>query len=375
MTHRALFSLDPAVTFLNHGSFGAMPLPIQRRQQAFRDQLERAPVQFLVNRVPALLDDARHRVAKLIGAPAEEIAFVRNATAGVNAVLGALTLRPGERILTTDHRYKAVGHTLAFRAKQQGAHLDIVEIPFPLCDAETVLDRIEGALRPETRLVVLDQITSATALVMPVRRVAAMVASRPDCMLLVDGAHAPGHLELNVETMGADFWVGNLHKWPCAPKGCAVLWVPQRHQGWVQPTVISNHFHDGFHRKFDWCGTDDPSPWLTAPAAIELHETFGGAAFRAENIALSWQAVQRLCDRLDLEPGAGSPALRCAMGAVELPHPASERDAIYRALLERNIEVVVHPFNDRLFLRLSAFSAYNTIEDYDRLADALAEIL
>jgi isopenicillin-N epimerase len=368
------FLLDPTVTFLNHGSFGACPRPVLDAQTRWRERLESQPVRFLIRELEAHLGAARSRVAALIGASPADLVFVRNATSGVNAVLSSLTLGPGDRILTTDHRYEAVGNTLRHAARRTGAALDVVEIPFPLSDPGIITQRLLDAITPNTRLLVLDHISSMTALVMPVAEIAAAARQR-GCMVLVDGAHAPGHIDVSLSDMGADFWVGNLHKWPCAPKGSAVLWAARERHSLLHPPVISLRYGEGIQREFDWCGTDDPTPWLASTAALDHHESLGGAAFRAANLALSQAASEVLCDHLDLEPGAGDPALRCAMAAMLLPATSDDADRIYRGLLAADIECFVLPWKDRALLRISAFSAYNHIDQYQHLARALAGLL
>lgn len=368
------FLLDPSIAFLNHGSFGACPQPVLDAQSEWRRKLETQPVRFLIRELEANLAVARADVAEFVGASPADLVFVRNATAGVNAVLSSLTFRPGDRILTTDHRYEAVGNTLEHAARRAGAILDVVEIPFPLDDAGRVTQRLLDAITDNTRLLVLDHITSMTALVMPVAEIAAAARAR-GCIVLIDGAHAPGHIPLSLSELGADFWVGNLHKWPCAPKGSAVLWAAPEHHEMLHPAVISLRYGEGLHREFDWCGTDDPTPWLASTAALEHHASLGGVTFETANIALAQQAADLLCGRLGLEHGAGDPAMRCAMAAMLLPAPAADADRIYHGLLARNIECFVLPWKAHALVRISAFSAYNELDQYRILADALAELL
>ena len=368
------FLLDPSWTFLNHGSFGATPRPVLRAQQDWRMRMEQQPVRFLVRELEPALHEARQRWGAFVGADAAELVFVRNATAGFNAVLSSQSMGHGDRILTTSHRYEAVGNTLEHYCRRTGAVLDVVEIPFPLSDPGEVTTRLIDALTPQTRLLVVDQICSMTALVLPVAEIAA-AARAAGCLTFVDGAHVPGHLELDVAAIGADFWVGNLHKWPCSPKGAALLWVHPAHHSHIHPSVISLRYGEGLHREFDWCGTDDPTPWLASTAALDMHEALGGAAFRKANIDLAAQAADLLCGRLGFIPGAAHPALRCAMSAMLMPAPAEAYERIYQGLLKRNIECFVKPWHERTLVRVSAFSAYNDIEQYSVLADALAELL
>lgn len=372
MQHRALFTLDPEVTFLNHGSYGATPRPVLEAQSIWRSRMEAQPVRFMKDIFPPALDRARARAAAFIGAEPRDVVFTRNATSGVNAVLQSLELRPGDHLLTTSHRYEAVGHTLAYAAKRRGLVVDTVPLPVPLPGPEIVLERLAAAITDRTKLLVVDQITSATALVLPVRRIAALAAAH-GIPLLIDGAHAPGHLELSVSTIGADFWVGNLHKWPCAPKGCALLWAHPRHHGTLHPAVVSNFYGQGYHAEFDWCGTEDPSPWLCATDAIRLHETvFGGAAFRAANRALASEARDILCALPGARPVAEDDEMTCALAAVLLDRPAGD---LYDQLSARGFEVPVIAWGEQTIIRVSAFSAYNHTEQYTRLAEAVRALL
>jgi isopenicillin-N epimerase len=372
MHHRALFTLDAETIFLNHGSYGAAPRPVQEAQSVWRARMEAQPVRFMQRTFPPALERSRAAAAAFIGADPRDLVFVRNATSGVNAVISSLDLRPGDRILTTSHRYEAVGNTLAHSASRRGLHLDVVDLPVPLSGPDIVLERLAAAITERTRLIVVDQITSATALVLPVRRIAALAAAR-GCLLLVDGAHAPGHLELSVASIGADFWVGNLHKWPCAPKGAALLWVNREHHGDIHPAVISNFYGQGFHAEFDWCGTDDPSPWLCAVDAISLHEkVFGGADFRADNRALARAARDLLCEATGARPVAEDDEMTCALGAAILDRPAGD---LYAQLVARGFEVPVIEWGEQTIVRMSAFSAYNHIDQYAQLAKAVRDLI
>lgn len=371
MMHRDLFLLAPETTFLNHGSFGATPRPVLEAQSVWRNRMENQPVGFMLRTLPPAIERARRRSARFIGADPRNLVFVRNATSGFNAVIQSLELPPGARILTTTHCYTAVRHALTHTARRRGLAVDVADIPLPLSGPDVILERLEDAITPDTRLIVVDQITSASALVLPVRRIAALARAH-GCLLFVDGAHAPGHIPLEVSTIGAHFWTGNMHKWPCAPKGCALLWVHPDLQDQIHPAVISNFYGEGFQAEFDWCGTDDPTPWLCATDAIHLHENiFGGAAFRAQNIALAATAVEILCEALGCTPVTEQPEMSCALGAVLLDRPCG---SLYDDLSAAGFEILASPWGDQTILRVSAFSAYNEREQYVRLAAKLAEM-
>jgi isopenicillin-N epimerase len=364
-----MFDLDPAVTYLNHGSFGAVPRPIADVQSALRLEMEREPVDFLVRRLPGALDAARQRLAPFLGADPRDLVFVRNATAGVAAVLAHAPTDPGDEWLTTSHRYGAVGVAMATIAARRGATVKTVEIPFPPPDPEEVVALIRAAIGPRTRGVVVDAITSPTALRLPFEEIVG-VAQAAGAWVLVDGAHTPGHLDVDLDKTGADFWTGNLHKWLCAPRGCALLHVARRWQPLIRPTIPSHDHETGFQASFDWVGTDDPTPWLAAPAALDWHEAQGGAAFRARNLALCAEGASIVAEALGVaDPRDRHPAFRLAM--CTLPTPGFDANHLHAALRDRGIEVPCPPWSGASWIRISAFSAYNRPEHYVALARAL----
>jgi len=238
---RTRFALDPDVVFLNHGSFGACPREVLRRQSALRERLEREPVQFMLEERPRLLDEARERVAAFVGADAEDLAFVPNATSGVNAVLRSMKLEPGDEILVTNQGYHACTNAARYVAERSGARVVEVRLPFPLISSEEVGLAVNGAITKRTRLVLLDHVTSPTGLVMPLDKLVVAIEAR-GVRTLVDGAHGPGMLDLDLRALGASYYTGNLHKWCCAPKGAAFLWVRGDRAGDVHAPVISHGF-------------------------------------------------------------------------------------------------------------------------------------
>src|SRR5438067_6110862 len=234
-----LWTLDPAVTFLNHGSFGACPRPVLEAQQCLRERLERQPVQFLVRDLEVLLDDARRALAAFLGADPAGLVFVPNATTGVNAVLRSLALAPGDQLLVTDHAYNACRNALDFVAAAARAEVVVVPVPFPLASADAVVEAVLARATPRTRLALLDHVTSPTGRVLPIRRPVRELAAR-GVDTLVDGAHAPGMLPLDLGALGAAYYAGNCHKWLCAPKGAGFLHVRRDRRAVVRPVVISH---------------------------------------------------------------------------------------------------------------------------------------
>ncbi|MED5370921.1 MAG: aminotransferase class V-fold PLP-dependent enzyme [Myxococcota bacterium] len=374
---RARFSLREDVHFLNHGSFGATPRSVQAAQIRWMQALESEPVDFIVRRLPELLVQARAVVGELVGARGGDLAFVDNASSGVNAVLRSQRFQPGDRLVTLSHVYPAVRNTLSWVAERSGAHVVEVPLPCPVVD-DAWLEDLGVALRG-ARFAVLDHVTSASGLVLPIRRMV-QLARESGVPVLVDGAHAPGLLPLKVQEIGADFYTGNLHKWLCAPKGCAFLWAsPSARQG-LQPTTISHWWREGFPQNFDQIGTRDPAAWLAVHAVREFWESIGGLdAARAHNNALCRAQADLLCERFGLIP-AGPPSMRAAMCSMQLPpmaFPPTVEGAMQlnRVLFEEDrVEVPIVAHQGALFLRISA-QIYNTSEDYLALAAALNRLV
>ena len=310
---RRHWTLAPDVAFLNHGSFGACPKPILELQASLRLQMEAEPVQFLWRRYEERLELARRQVAKFVGCRPQDLVFVTNATTGVNAVVRSLKLRPGDEILTTNHDYNACHNVLVEAARQAGARLVVAQVPFPLGSADEVLEAVVGAVTRRTRLALLDHVTSNTGLVFPVAQLIRELEER-GVDTLVDGAHAPGMLPLNLSRLGAAYYTANLHKWTCAPKGAAFLWVREDKQREMQPAVISHGNntprpgYSAFQDRFDWAGTFDPSAWLCAGEAIRwLGELLPGG----------WRELRERNHRLAVE--ARRAALRGIGGGSALP--------------------------------------------------------
>lgn len=367
------FSLDRTWTFLNHGSFGAVPRGIRTAQDRWRDELEAQPVAFLARRYWSEVDRARQAVAPFLGARPADTVFVHNATAGVQAVVGSLELEAGDQLVTTSHRYDAVHRCLTHAADKVGAQ--VVEVDPGHCPTETSFaDAILAVVTPRTRLCVVDAITSPTALVLPIQETVRRLREG-GVPVLVDGAHAAGQIDVDLGILGADYWVGNLHKWMCSPRGCAVLVARADHHDSLRPAITSHGHKLGLHMEFDWPGTFDPSPWLTAPAAIQQHLDWGGPLLRQAHRRLVSHYRQRLHETLGLpEPVPPGQLWSGSMAAVPIGLPTAARFEAQAWLAERRIEVPMVPFEGQIWVRVSAFAAYNTEADIEPLIDVLPEL-
>jgi isopenicillin-N epimerase len=356
------FLLDPDVVHLNHGSFGACPVPVFEEYQRLQRELEAGPTDFFTRQVarwfwgeaerPGRMAEARAALAAFLGARAEDLVFVPNATSGLNAVIRSLRLGPEDEVLTTAHEYGAVTRTWEF-----------VGATIVACEPERILSQIGT----RTRAVSVTHITSPTARLLPVAEICA-AAREAGALAIVDGAHAPGHVSLHLEALAADVYAGNCHKWLCAPKGAGFLWARPEHQGWIEPLVVSWGYREGadFAERHGWAGTRDPAAYLTVPKAIEVHATFDSARQRA----VADEAERRL-EGLGLPrlPGVPAPFMR----AFELPQ--GDADALWRRLYEEyRVEAPVYEWESRRCLRVS-IGPYNDENDVDRLVVALRELL
>jgi isopenicillin-N epimerase len=368
--------LDPDFVSVNHGSFGATPRIVLAAQQDWQRRMEAQPGRFFSRVLPEALRHAAGRLGAFIGADGKDVAFVENATVGCNAVLRSLALGPDDEVLVLTHGYGAVRNAVCYVAERAGARMTQAAVPFPRPDADAVTAAVTAALTHHTKLAVIDHITSGSALVLPLQRIVA-ACHDAGVPVLVDGAHGPGQVALDMRSLGADWYVGNCHKWLCAAKGCGFLWAaPERHAG-LHPVTISHGFGGGFLKEFDWTGTRDCSAWLSVGAAIDFHARLGGAALRERNVALAAEATSLLSRRLNSEPGAIG-ALAGAMGLVKLPLTGvvtAERSfGIREKLMDAGTDAPTHVIDGALWLRLSAH-AYNEIADYERLTEIAARVV
>ncbi|HVC62511.1 MAG TPA: aminotransferase class V-fold PLP-dependent enzyme [Acetobacteraceae bacterium] len=368
--------LDPDFVSVNHGSFGATPRVVLTAQQDWQRQMEAQPGRFFGCVLPGALRHAADRLGALVGADGKDIAFVENATVGCNAVLGSLPLAADDEILVLTHGYGAVRNAVRYVTGRAGARMTEAAVPFPRPDADAIVASVAAALTSRTKLAVIDHITSGSALVLPLQRIVA-ACHDAGVPVLVDGAHGPGQVALDMRALGADWYVGNCHKWLCAPKGCGFLWAAPERQAGLHPVTISHGFGGGFLAEFDWTGTRDCSAWLCVDAAIDFHARLGGAALRERNVTLAAEATSLLSRRLNTESGAIGP-LAGAMGLVKLPLTgavtAGRSARMRERLLNAGTDAPTHVIGDALWLRISAH-AYNEIADYERLAEIVARIL
>jgi isopenicillin-N epimerase len=385
----ALWPLDRDILFLNHGSFGACPSEVLRHQAALRAEMEAEPVRFLSRELDDRLDAARAALGAFVGADPDDLAFVTNATSGINAVLRSRTFAAGDELLTTDHVYGACRNTLDFVAERAGARVVVVAVPFPVSGLDEVVAAVLAKVTPRTRLALLDHITSPTALILPIERLIGELGAR-GIDVLIDGAHAPGMVPLHLETLGATYYSGNCHKWLCAPKGSAFLWARRDRQPDVRPLTISHGAtaarpgRSRFRMEFDWTGTSDPTAWLTVPRAIEYLGTLvpgGWPALMARNHALAVEARRLLCAAAGTAPPCPD-AMIGSLAAVVLPDGTAEvswrrPDPLQARLFDDwriEVPVISWPAAPRRLVRISA-QLYNRREEYERLAEALRKEL
>jgi isopenicillin-N epimerase len=363
--------LDPEVAFLNHGSFGACPRPVFDSYQAYQRDLEWEPIDFLDRRLPALLASARAELARYLNAPHDDLAFVTNATTGVNLAARSLDLRPGDEILTTDLEYGACDLAWEWLAARTGAEYIRAAIPLPLTSADELVEALFARATRRTRVVYVSHITSSTALVLPVEEIVSR-ARELGLMTIVDGAHAPAHVPVDVDALGADFYSGNTHKWLMAPKGAGFLHARPEHQEPVDAAIVSWGYTAGrgFQERIEMQGTRDPAAWLAVPDAIGYQAERDWDTVRERCRALTREARTELCNLVGTEPLAPTEMLG-QMASVRLPRPdPGLRDRLFAS---HRIEIpVAGPDQD--LLRISV-AAYTTRDDVERLLAALAREL
>lgn len=364
---RREFLLDPEVAFLNHGSFGACPRPVFERYQTWQRELEREPVDFLARRLPALLDAARSALAAYVGCAAQDLAFVQNATTGVNLAARSLALDTDDEVLSTDLEYGACDLAWESVCRRTGACYVRAPIPLPLTDPSEVVGALFAQANERTRVVYVSHVASTTGLVLPVEEIVAC-ARALGLVTIVDGAHAPAQVPLDLAALGADYYAGNAHKWLAAPKGAGFLHVQPEQQERVDAAIVSWGYSEGtsFSGRIEKQGTRDPAAWLTVPDAIRFQAERDWDAVRDRSRRLARSARRDLCDLLGTDPLAPE-SMVAQMAAVRLPRPAP--DLSERLFTGHRVEIPVGgPEED--ILRLSV-AAYTTRQEIDRLLAAL----
>lgn len=370
---RPYWSLDPAVHFLNHGSYGAAPRYVQAAQQRWRDEMEAEPVRFMSDILPGALRVAGARLAKFLGATPANLAFVENATQGVNAVLRSLRWNAGDRIVLANHAYPAVKNTVRFLAERHNLTVVEAQVPWPLPSAQALVDAYAQALAGGARIAIFDHIFSPLAVITPIEQLIPLCRAQ-GTQVLIDGAHAPAMLPLDLDALarlGVDWYAGNCHKWLCAPKGVGFLYASPEGQRDLHPTVISNYYGGGFEAEFAWTGTGDPSARLAVPAAIDFIEALGVDRYRAALRSGMREAAACLAKGWNVPPGA--PLEMCgAMVSFPLPvdegaTPESVARWRLKFLHEYKVEAPLFAINGRLWMRVSA-QVYNELSDVEVLA-------
>jgi isopenicillin-N epimerase len=386
---RRFWGLDPTVVFLNHGAFGACPVPVLEYQHRLRLEMEAEPLQFLHRRYEERLDPARAEVARFVGAEPNDLVFVANATTAINAVVRSLPFRDGDELLTTSLDYNASRNVLLEAAAMKGAKVVVAEVPFPLASADLVVEAVLDKITDRTRLVMLDHVTSNTGMILPIVPILREL-NRRGIESLVDGAHAPGMLDLDVTAVGATYYTGNLHKWVCAPKGAAFLWIREDRQKTLQPAVISHGNnthrldHSAFQDRFDWPGTFDPTAWMAAGEAVRWMGALlpgGWAEIRERNHRLVVEARRRLVELLEV-PAPCPESMLGSLATLPLPTRFGGRprtgkvdDEQARLFDDYRIEVPLIRMGSPVtrWLRVAAH-IYNSGAEFEYLGQVLREM-
>jgi isopenicillin-N epimerase len=378
---KASFLLDPSIIFLNHGSFGACPRPVFEAYQAWQRELESQPVLFMGRKLSAYDQAARHKLGAYLHADPNDLAFISNVTYGVNVIARSLEFTPGDEILTTDHEYGACNATWEYACQKTGAIYKSQPIPLPVHSAEAVVEQFWQGVTERTRLIYLSHITSPTALRLPVEAICAK-ARQAGIMTMIDGAHAPGQLSLDLEALGADFYVGNCHKWMLSPKGAGFLHARPEVHHLIVPLVVSwayqvalknNRLHNLDYVR--WTGTRDPAAQLSVSAAIEFMETHDWNKVQQVCHQLLQTAIQDICNLVEMKPLYPMDSdLFYQMGIAPLPPDIDLSMLKTRLYDEHRVEVPMVERNGQKFIRISV-QGYNTKEDLENLVRALEVLL
>lgn len=371
------FLLDPSVVFLNHGSFGATPKPVFEAYQAWQLELEKQPVEFFGRKAPNHLREARAKLAQYIGANPDDIVFVPNATHGANAAIRSLELSPEDEVLSTDQEYGAIERVWSYLQKQQGFRYTKHHVSAPFVSTSAWLDEFWKGVTPHTRVISISHISSPTALIFPIQDLCRR-AREANILTVIDGAHAPGQIDLHMQEIGADFYYGNLHKWLCAPKGSAFLYVRPDAQKLMKPLVVGWGYESNqpgpslFIDHYEWTGTRDIAAYLAVPAAIQYYQSHDWTEVRKTCHELAKDTLARVA-ALSGQELLSSPEWYSQMACAPLP-PEIDLPELGKFFQEHHIEVPLPSWNGRKFIRLSV-QAYTTQADLDHLVNTLAEFL
>ena len=385
---RSEWLLDPDVTYLNHGTVGATPRRVLEHQRAITDEIERQPAKFMLRELadshrdftePSRMRVAAAAVAEFVGVAGEDLMFVDNITTGANAILRSFPFDSGDEIAVTNLGYGGVVNAATYVTRTIGGTLRTIDIPQPGAERGAYIDAIAAGLGDRTRVLIVDHLTPGSALILPLREIAALCHER-GVLVLADGAHVPGNIAVDIESFGVDWYVANLHKWAWAPRSAGLLWAATQHHEYLHPTVISWGLDHGVSAEFDLLGTRDPSHFLTAPFSIELMNEFGGAdgvaAIYRYNHDLAWWAGQYLSDRWGTRFTTPEEMIG-SMINVRLPaglgSTADDAERVRAALEAEGFEVPIYAGTDELTTRISA-QIYCERADIERLADAVVKL-
>jgi isopenicillin-N epimerase len=382
----ASFLLDDTIHFLNHGSFGACPRPVFEAYQAWQRRLESQPVLFLGREMATLDQHARQTLGDYLHTASDNLVFVPNATHGVNIIARSLDLTPEDEILSTDHEYGACDYTWEFICKKTKAKYIHQSITLPVRSSEEIIEQFWQGVTTNTKIIYLSHITSPTALCLPVEAICAR-ARQAGILTLVDGAHAPGQISLNLEAIGADWYVGNCHKWMLSPKGAAFLYARPEIQSLVEPLIVSWGYNatpqniisgatgSQFLDYLRWTGTKDPAASLSVPSAIQFMQEHDWVQVRQDCHALLRTAIERICTLVQMEPLYPlDSALFYQMGIAPLPANTEIIPLKTRLYDEHRVEVPLIEWNEKKFVRISV-QGYNTQDDLDALYNGLQILL
>ena len=376
---KKLWMLRDDVVFLNNGSFGAAPISVIQYAQSIQEELERQPVEFFLENYYLELRKSAGRLANFINADSEGIGFVDNATSGVNAVMRSLAhkLTSDDEVLLTTQSYPAVKAICYYLRDTVGIKVREIDLPFPCSDSQQIIDTYNNEINPNTKIVIVDHILYTSGIVTPVKELVSLIKSK-GAWVLVDGAHAPGMIPLDLEEIDADWYTGNCHKWLFAPKGCAFLWTAEQHRAYTKPNVISFYLDQGYTKEFDWTGTRNPAPYLALKESIKFHKSLDSELLMSHNHDLAVQARKLVAERLGLDlpcpdDMVSSLAALQFTGQYELTKESSYklRNEFYH---KYKIEMPFMEFNGKMWFRFTA-QVFNDISEYEYLAESMRDYI